>query len=112
MSSSARIEVDLSIIDCIVHALIWILLIIVTLGIGAYFYPYALGKFVINKTSLIEADGRRRRFRCDLDLFAQAGHVVLWLILTVVTLGLAGVIYMYRVRRYILEATTLEPIKG
>ena len=88
MSSSAHIEVDLGIADCIVHALIWIVLIIITFGLAAYFYPYALGKFVINKAALVESDGRRRRFRCDLDMFSQAGHAVLWFILTIVTFGM------------------------
>ena len=48
----ARFRCDLNVLHQIWHALIWYLLIILTLGFALPFYTYYLVKFVLNKTEL------------------------------------------------------------
>lgn len=83
-------------LDILGHGLMWIIIILITLGLGAFFYPYSFAKFVLNRSSLSTESGPRQ-VTCNLDLSGQIGHAFLWLLLTIVTLGLAYPFYFYKV---------------
>ena len=53
----AKFKCDLNVVHQIWHALIWYLLVILTLGLALPFYIYYLVKFVLNKTELIPLEG-------------------------------------------------------
>lgn len=91
------------------HLVLWLLLIIVTLGIGAFFFVYSLQKFVINHTYLVDRrDEPVGRLRCEYGVASSIGHVILWILLSIVTLGIAFFFYIYRVNRVVMEETTIE----
>lgn len=54
------------------------------------------------------AYGRAVRFRCRIGFWEMVGHLVLWLLLIIVTLGIAFFFYIYRVNRVVMEETTIE----
>jgi len=95
--------------DIMVHLLIWLVLIVITLGIGAFFFPYSFAKFVVNH-SQVSTDGASYQLKCDLDIFSQIGHIILWIIITVVTFGLGYLFYLYGVWRIVLRNTHLRRI--
>lgn len=101
---------DVSMIECFGHAVLWFLIIICTLGIGAFFYPYALAKFIINRTYVVRDGAPTQRLVCDLDMAAQLGHALIWLLLSVITLGLAYFLYLYGVGRYVASRTRMETV--
>jgi uncharacterized membrane protein YjgN (DUF898 family) len=104
----SKLEIDLSLMDIIGHALLWTLLIIVTLGIGLLFYPYAFASKILNRTYILGDDGRRvGQLQCDLDLSGQIGHVFIWLLLTIITLGLALPVYVYKVWAIVINRTRI-----
>ncbi|MFW5488557.1 MAG: DUF6693 family protein [Desulfovibrio sp.] len=106
-----RFYCELTIGSSIGHLLLWYLIIICTLGLGSFLYPYALAKFVINKTWIMEGDKPVGRLRCDLDIPSQIGHVLLWILLSIVTLGLAALIFLYRVGCIVANDTVIEPVR-
>lgn len=73
---SGRIEAEIRFGDILGHALLWLLIIVVTLGIGLFFYPYSFAKFVINRTYLIANNGQKLKLQCDLDISSQIGHKI------------------------------------
>ncbi len=87
---------DIRALDILGHGLLWIVIIILTLGLGLFFFPYSFSKFILNRTTL-EVGGVTRGVRCELDAASQLGHIVLWVLLTIVTLGLAYPFYVYKV---------------
>jgi uncharacterized membrane protein YjgN (DUF898 family) len=91
-----RFDADINTVDILGHGILWILIILITAGLGAFFYPYSFAKFILNRSSL-SIEGTEHRVRCDLDLVGQIGHVVLWFVLTILTLGLAYPFYFYKV---------------
>jgi membrane protein YdbS with pleckstrin-like domain len=91
------------------HLILWLVLILVTLGIGAFFFGYSFQKLVINHTEVVSRKGELvGRLRCDYSVVSSIGHVVLWIFLSIITLGIAFIFYMYRVSRVVMEETYIE----
>ncbi len=79
-----------------------------TLGVALFFFPYSFSKFVINRACLVDESGNDKRLRCNIDLFSDIGHVLLWLVISILTLGVGYIFYFYRVWNYALNNTTVE----
>ncbi len=105
MYTIGKLEMDLDFVDATLHALKWFLFTIITLGLGAFLYPYAIVGYCLNRTRLVGNDGKRRRLVCDLDVFSRIGHALLWFLFSVVTFGIAYFIYLYRVGKFVAEHT-------
>jgi uncharacterized membrane protein YjgN (DUF898 family) len=105
-----RFYCELTIGSSIGHLILWYLIIIVTFGLGAFLYPYALAKYVINKTWIMEGDRPVGHLRCDLDIVSQIGHAFLWIILSIITFGLAALIFLYRVGCVVANETYVDPV--
>ena len=103
-----KIQADISTFDILGHLIIWFIIIIVTLGIGAFFLPYSFSKFIINRSTLTDAQGVKRKMVCNTDLFGNIGHVILWIIISILTCGLGYAFYIYKIWNYSLNNTTIE----
>lgn len=103
-----NIKADLSILDIIGHLIIWVVLSIITLGIALFFFPYSFSRFVINRTSVVDAAGVERKMVCDINLSSNIGHIILWMLISLVTFGLGYIFYFYRVWNYALNNSRVE----
>ncbi|GEN28349.1 hypothetical protein HVA01_19950 [Halovibrio variabilis] len=103
-----KIKADLSILDIIVHLIIWVVLSFITFGIALFFFPYSFSRFVINRTSVVDATGIERKMVCDINLFSNIGHIILWMLISLVTFGLGYIFYFYRVWNYALNNSRVE----
>ena len=102
------VKTSLSMMDVLGHLIIWLLISVITLGIGLFFWPYAAAKLIINSVEL--EDGRRSsigRLQCDFSFGSQIGHIILWILLSVVTLGLAYPFYLFGVARTVIDNTRI-----
>ena len=104
-----RIEARVGLGDILGHGILWILISIVTLGIGLFFYPYSFAKFILNRTYVYNADGVQAKLHCDLDIVSQLGHILGWFLLTLITFGLAYPIYLYKTWNFALNHTHFVP---
>ncbi len=102
-----KLKADIGIIDIIGHLVIWMILSIITLGIALFFLPYSFSKFIINRTAIVDESGAERKMVCNIDLFSNLGHVILWLLISIVTFGIGYIFYVYRVWNYALNNTTV-----
>ena len=50
-----------------------------------------------NRSTVDDGSGVLKQFRWNLDIAGQIGHILLWLLLTIVTLGLGYPFYLYKV---------------
>ncbi len=101
---------DLSIMECLGHALFWLVVVILTLGLGALVYPYALARFVVNKTVIVCDGVQTGRLVTNLDLGGQLWHLVLWFIFSVLTFGVAYVAYLYQVGKLVADNTVVVSV--
>ncbi|MBB3427020.1 uncharacterized membrane protein YjgN (DUF898 family) [Rhizobium sp. BK312] len=105
----SRLKCSFSVAESIGSVILWIILTIVTLGLALIVFPYYLNRAVLNKTELLDGSGRPvGRLNCTFNIGHSIGHVVLWVLLIIVTLGLASFLYAYRVIRVVLNETRVE----
>ena len=104
-----QIKSEYSIGSAIGSVIIWAILTVITLGIGLFFFAYYFQKDVINKSYVVDSAGRKiGRLYCTIGLGDVIGHAFLWMLLTIITLGLAVFVYQYRVSRYVYNHTEIE----
>ncbi|MDW4499453.1 DUF6693 family protein [Sulfitobacter sp. D35] len=103
-----KFRCEFGIADAIGYAILWFLLVIVTLGLAAFVLPYYLPKVVLNRTVVLDENGHEvGRLDCIYSLGEMIGNAILWLILSIVTLGLAYIVYIFRVQRVVLSRTRI-----
>lgn len=102
-----KIQADVGVIDILIHLFIWILLSLVTFGIALFFFPYSFAKFILDRSMLIDEDGTSKDMKCNTDLFGNIGHIILWIIISILTLGLGYAFYFYKVWNYSLNNTQI-----
>ena len=110
MKKATKLRCEFGIGDSIGHVIIWVLLTLITFGLALLVFPYYFIKAIVNKTSVLADDGISvvGKLKCDINLGAAIGNAFIWLILIVITLGLAYFVYLYRVMRIVLSETTIE----
>jgi uncharacterized membrane protein YjgN (DUF898 family) len=107
-SAPARFRCDFGIVETIGQVIIWILLTIVTLGLALFVFPYYFNKVVLNRTEVLDGSGRAiGKLDCQFNLGSSIGHVIVWILLIIVTLGIAAFFYAYRVLRVLLNDTRI-----
>lgn len=105
---AARLRSEFGIGDSIGHVIIWILLAIVTLGLALIVFPYYFNRSVLNRTKVIDQAGNEIGYlECRFNLGSSIGHVIIWAILILITLGLAAFFYVYRVLRVVINETRI-----
>lgn len=103
-----KLHVNFTMMDVLGHIIIWTILSIITFGIGGFFWPYAALKLIINNLEIQDNTGARvGKFNCTLSAGQQIGHILLWLILTVITFGLAFPFYLFGVVRTAFNQTEI-----
>lgn len=108
-SRISRLKCNFSIVEAIGSIILWILLSIISFGLALIVFPYYLNKAVINKTEVLDASGNAvGRLNCTFNIGHSIGHVIIWLILILITFGLAAFPYVYRVLRVLLNETHIE----
>ncbi|MCW3473323.1 DUF6693 family protein [Limobrevibacterium gyesilva] len=80
-----------------------------TLGLGWLVVSGHFFKLIINNTTIVDSNGRLvGRLQCDYDVETDAGHIVVWVVLSIVTLGVGLLFYSFRAARSALDATVIE----
>lgn len=103
-----RIAVTFTMMDVIGHIIIWLIISIFTLGIGLFFWPYSAGKMIVNGVVIYDNnDGRVGKLHCDLSAGRQVGHIVLWIVISVITVGIGFPFYLFGVARTVLNNTEI-----
>jgi len=111
LPAGCRLSCAFSVTEGIGHVLIWVLLTILTLGLALFVAPYYFLKAPINKTTVVDGAGRTvGRLVVDVNLAEVVGHAVIWVILTILTLGLALILYQFSVIKRLLNAVVIEPV--
>ena len=94
--------------DIFLYALLWILLSIVTLGIATFFLPYAWAAKFLNGTEVFGSQGEILGvLEVEIQVMDQLAHILGWILLSIVTLGIAFLFYQIGVIRTILNHTRI-----
>lgn len=105
---ATRLRSDFGIGDSIGHVIIWIALTIVTLGLALFVFPYYFNRAVLNRTKVIDQSGNEiGHLECRFNLGSSIGHVIIWAVLILITLGIAAFFYAYRVVHVLINETRI-----
>lgn len=106
-----KLKSDLTVGDIIGHGIIWILLSIVTLGLALFVFPYYMQRFIISRTSVLDDSGRRvGRLVCTIDLASIIGNIVIWAIISIITLGIGYLIFLYKINAHCMNHTKVVDV--
>jgi len=101
---------DFSVVEAIGYAFLWFILGIVTLGLAFFVFPYYAEKHVLNKIYAVNRHGEIvGQMSCNINLGQAIGHAIIWMLLSIITLGIAGVVYVFIVTAYTMRNTHIAP---
>jgi hypothetical protein len=104
-----RLSCDFSVAEGIGTLVLWVLISIVTLGLGLFVAPYYLLKSPINRTRLVGPDGAVLGvLHVEVNLAEVIGHALIWVLLSIVTLGFALLLYQFAVVKRLLNAVVIQ----
>ncbi len=100
-----KFSCEYSVSEAIGSLIIWILLSVVSLGLALFVLPYYFIKAPINRTYILDANGMKiAKLSVEVSFADILGHALIWVLLTVITFGLAYLIYWPAVIKRILNA--------
>ena len=99
-----KLKCDYSVSEAIGLIIIWILISLLTFGFGLFLMPYYVLKGPINRTKLIGKDGAPvGQLYVEVNLAEIIGHAIIWMLLSIVTFGLAMFVYYPSVIKSLLN---------
>lgn len=102
---------QMTVIQVLGHVVIWLFISFITLGIGFLFWPYAAIKLIAESIVIADEGGQATaRLRFSFSFGDQLGHAVLWLLLIVLTGGMAAPFYLFSVAHTAINRTELVSI--
>lgn len=104
---SLKLKSELRILEIFLHLIIWFLIILLTVGLGAFVFPYYMTRFIISKTHVIDRDSGKiiGKLDCDINLAQILGYVIIWAILSFITFGLLYFVYLYKIIMHCINHT-------
>lgn len=111
LGAGQRFRCDFSLTEALGQLVIWLLLTLVTFGLALFVLPYYFLKAPINKTFVLDAQGNAMaRLSVEVGFADILGHAIIWLVLTILTLGLAYFVYWQSVVKRLMNATVTVPL--
>ncbi|KAF0175303.1 MAG: hypothetical protein FD162_606 [Rhodobacteraceae bacterium] len=109
LGSGQKLACDFSVSEGVGTVILWVIISILTLGLGLFVAPYYILKAPINRTKLIAADGSViGQLHVDVVLTEIIGHAVIWVLLSIITLGLALIVYQFAVMKRLLNGVVIR----
>lgn len=105
------LKCEYSVGEAIGQLIIWIILSILTLGLALFVLPYYFLNGPINKTYVVDQNGSKQaKLHVEVNLAEIIGHAIIWILLSIITLGLAYLIYWPAVMKKMLSGVEYRPI--
>jgi len=96
-----------------VQILIWTLLSFLTFGLALIVMPYFFLRPIINSTYVVDEHGVQvGRLHVDFALKNVIEHALLWLLLTIITLGFAYFVFWVAALKWLLNRVTYGDLNG
>jgi hypothetical protein len=109
VAEAARLRSELDLRQVWPSFLVWLAVSVCTLGLGWIVVSGHFFRLILNTTTIVDNNGRRLgRLRCDYDVETGMGRIVLWVAVSVATLGIGLLFYSFHAARRAIDATTVE----
>ncbi|GGX68823.1 hypothetical protein GCM10007385_42530 [Tateyamaria omphalii] len=106
-----KFRCDFSLGEALGMIVIWLILTVITFGLAAFVLPYYFLKAPMNRTYVLDRDGNAiSKVSVEFNFGDILGHALVWLVLSIITLGLAYLVFWAAVIRRLLNAVELKPV--
>lgn len=103
-----KFRCEFGLIETVGQVIFWLILSVITLGLALIVFPYYFNKVVLNRTEVLDTSGRAiGHLDCRFNIGSSIGHVIIWILLIIVTFGIAAFFYAYRILRVLLNDTRI-----
>ena len=104
-----RLRSDLTLGTVWPSFLVWLAVSVCTLGLGWIVVSGHFFRLILNTTTIVDPSGRRiGRLICDYDVEADLRRIVLWVLVSIATLGIGLLFYSFHAARQAIDATAVE----
>lgn len=108
LDNKTKLRCDFGVVDATGQAFLWLIFGIITFGLALFIAPYYFESMVLKKTKILDGHNKVIGYlECDFTLAEVIGHAFIWILLSIVTLGLAFVIYWFQVKKFIVNKTEI-----
>ena len=108
-----QLKSELGAFDVLGHLIIWLLLTLVTFGLALFVFPYYMQRFIISKTFAFDGEGRKvGRLVCTIDLASIIGNIILWAIISILTLGIGYLVFLYKITAHCMTHTKVVGVNA
>lgn len=102
---------EFSVGEAIGQLIIWIFLSIITFGLALFVLPYYFVKAPINRTYVVDGSGVKvGKLSVEVGFGDILGHALVWLLLTIITFGLAYLVYWPAVIKRLLNGVKITDL--
>ena len=111
VASIGRLRLRLDAFTVIGHVVLWLVLVVLTAGIGLLFVPYAAARLILNSIIIMDEFGQASaRLRCEISWTTQIGHGAVWALFVLLSGGIAAPFYIFALAQLALNRTELVSI--
>jgi uncharacterized membrane protein YjgN (DUF898 family) len=108
-TGATRLKSELDLAKVWPSFLVWLAVSVCTLGLGWIVVSGHFFRLILNTTAVVDADGHRLgRLHCDYDVEPRMAWIVLWVAVSIVTLGIGLLFYSFHAARRAIDATSVE----
>ncbi|WP_233574983.1 DUF6693 family protein [Pusillimonas sp. NJUB218] len=80
-------------------------------GALQFVFPYYMQRFIISKTYAFDGEGRKvGRLVCTIDLASIIGNIILWAIISILTLGIGYLVFLYKITAHCMTHTKVVSV--
>lgn len=110
-TGNCNLKCEITIGEIIWQIVIWILLSAVSFGLALIVMPYYFIKALLNRTYVVDSKGfKMARLEVEVSFWNILGHVLIWLLLSIITFGLAYIVYWHMVLKRLLDSATFTGV--
>ena len=91
--------------------ILWIVLSVVTFGLALALMPYYFIKALLNRTYIVDKEGFKiARLEVEVSFWDILWHILIWFLLSIITFGLAYIVYWHMVLKRLLNSATFTEV--
>lgn len=106
-----QLKSELGAFEVLGHLIVWVLLTIITFGLAMFVFPYYMQRFIISTTFAYDGEGRKvGRLVCTIDLASMIGNIILWAIISILTLGIGYLVFLYKITAHCMTHTKVVSV--
>ncbi|MCK5780427.1 MAG: hypothetical protein KAH04_05370 [Psychrilyobacter sp.] len=106
-----KVKCNLTFGESLLFLVGWFVVIVITAGFAAPFFILSFSKYIINRSVLVDNE-KELAMRSQLNLGNDFLYLVMWTIFSVITIGIAGIFFIFSLGKRVLNSVEIANENG